>query len=77
MIYKSRLRGSAAALTLATALYTVPALAADDAEGATAASTIVVTATSREQEVKDAPHRSASSPAKTWSACPTAKSPTR
>lgn len=59
MIYKFRLRASAATLsivaaTLGTALVARPALA-DEAEGTTGASTIVVTATSREQEVKAAP----------------------
>ncbi|WP_232492840.1 TonB-dependent receptor domain-containing protein [Novosphingobium kaempferiae] len=57
MTNKTKLRLGAAALTLASALHAVPAVAdvAADAEGGTAASTIVVTATSREQEVKDAP----------------------
>lgn len=54
---KTRLRCGAALLTFAIMAQQAPALAAEAAEQneATNASTIVVTATSREQEVKDAP----------------------
>ncbi|HUD30674.1 MAG TPA: TonB-dependent receptor [Novosphingobium sp.] len=57
MSEKNRLRAGAAVLTLAVMAQQAPAFAADAAEEneTTNASTIVVTATSREQEVKDAP----------------------
>ncbi len=57
MINKFKLRAGAATLSLAVSMagsFAAPAQAEDAAEG-TGASTIVVTATSREQEVKDAP----------------------
>jgi len=50
----NRLRSGAAMLALAIAFQHLPALAGE-AEGAAESSTIVVTASSREQEVKDAP----------------------
>ncbi|EQB19498.1 TonB-dependent receptor domain-containing protein [Novosphingobium lindaniclasticum] len=57
MIDKFGLRASAATLSLAAAMLgmTGPAQAEEAAEGTTNASNIVVTATSRAQEVKDAP----------------------